>query len=139
MATVEGSNAWRALNQALVRRGQEDTPTLEERLGIAWDAACVALRDTIENNGGKACSGKITLEISVKACRTEHDEIEVAITPKITTKLPLAPLGAARVWLDHDAVAHTQPTQITLPIMGIRGAVEGGKEEPAPKATKKVV
>jgi len=129
MAVIEGGGAWRGLNQALVKKGQEDAPTLEQRVGAKWDALCAAIRETVELNGGKACTGEVTLKIKVRGCRTENEEVEMSVTPILSGKVPEAPLPQTRVYLDHDAIAHTQPVQVNLPIMGIKGAVEGGKNK----------
>jgi hypothetical protein len=40
-----------------------------------------------------------------------------------------AHVGAGFQQVDREGVAHTVPVQVDMPLMGVRGAVEGGKQE----------
>lgn len=137
MASFAGESVWRGLVRLLRRQDQPDAPTLEERIGKEWDALAAGCRDFVEQSGGKACSGKITIELKVKAYRTQNGEVALDIAPSVAAKIPNAPLPARQVFLDREAVAHTQPVQVDLPIMGIRGTVDGGKDTKKDEQDKK--
>ena len=128
MASIRGGGAWRGLNVACQRKDMPDAPTNEDRIGDAWDEACDRIRAAMEQNGGKAVNAKITFTLKLKGSKTPNGEFAVDVDPGVSSTLPNIPMHKIQVYLDKDAVAHTQPTQIDLPIMGIRPtAIEGGK------------
>jgi hypothetical protein len=91
----------------------------------------------MEQNGGKPVSGKITFTLKLKGHKTPNGEYAVDVEPGINESLPQIPMIKTQVYLDKEAVAHTQATQVNLPIMGIRPtAIEGGKVENAEQPEK---
>lgn len=128
MASIRGGGAWRGLTVACQRKDIPDAPTNEDRIGDAWDEACDKIRAAMEQNGGKAVRGKITFTLQLKGHKTPNGEYAIDVEPGVSSTLPNIPMHKIQVYLDHDGVAHTQPTQVDLPIMGIRPtAIEGGK------------
>lgn len=127
MASIAGSGAWRGLNVACQRKDVPDAPTIEDRIGGAWDEANERIRSAMEQNGGKAVSGSITFTLKLKGHKTPNGEYAVDVDPGISSKLPNIPMTKIQVYLDHAAVAHTAPVQVDMPIMGIRpAAINGG-------------
>jgi hypothetical protein len=141
MASIAGSGAWRGLNVACQRKDIPDAPTIEDRIGSAWDEANERIRSAMEQNGGKAVAGSITFTLKLKGHKTPNGEYAVDVDPGISSKLPNIPMTKIQVYLDHDSVAHTAPVQVDMPIMGIRpSAIEGGKnnvQQPGETGKKK--
>lgn len=141
MASIAGSGAWRGLNVACQRKDVPDAPTIEDRIGSAWDEANERIRNAMEQNGGKAVAGSITFTLKLKGHKTPNGEYAVDVDPGISSKLPNIPMTKIQVYLDHDAVAHTAPVQVDMPIMGIRpNAISGGNsnvQQPGETGRKK--
>jgi hypothetical protein len=141
MASIAGSGAWCGLNVACQRKDVPDAPTIEDRIGQAWDEANERIRSAMEQNGGKAVSGSITFTLKLKGHKTPNGEYAVDVDPGISSKLPNIPMTKIQVYLDHDSVAHTAPVQVDMPIMGIRPtAISGGNnnvQQPGETGKKK--
>lgn len=137
MASFIGETFWRYLN-IILRRNDAPEDTVESRLGEQWDALCEHGRRYVEESGGKAISQTITLTLKVRTFQTENGEFANEIAPMIKGVIPSVPLPTKLVYLDREGVAHTVPVQVDLPIMGIRGSVEGGKQEGAAKPAVKL-
>ena len=143
MASIRGGGAWRGLTVACQRKDIPDAPTNEDRIGDAWDEACDKIRAAMDQNGGKAVAGKITFTLKLKGHKTPNGEFAVDVEPSVASTLPNIPMHKIQVYLDKQGIAHTQATQIDMPIMGIRPtAIEGGKsnvEQPGDGKKKSAV
>jgi len=128
MASFTKEAFWRYVN-IILRRNDAPEDTIESRLGEQWEALCEHGRRYVEGSGGKAISQTITLTLKVKTYQTENGEYVNEIAPVIKGVIPSIPLPTKMVYLDRDGVAHTVPVQVEMPMMGVRGAVEGGKQE----------
>lgn len=88
----------------------------------------------------KACKGQVVVTFDLHACRTEGDketEVSIALQPIKTKSPPKTFARKKRTFAGHDGEISTVPVQEELPIMGIKGSVDGGKKE-APPVAKKV-
>lgn len=128
MASFDGTGMWRMLG-FILRRKERPDESIESKLAAQWDALCEAGREHVEGTGGNAVTQKITVTFTVKTFRTENNEIANEVTARIKGVIPDVPLPSKLVYMDHDGVCHTTPQQVDLPIMGIKGSVEGGKSE----------
>lgn len=128
MASFSGDGVWRYLGMIL-RRKERPNESIETKLGAQWDALCEAGRAHVEGTGGNAVLQTITITLKVKTFRTENNEIANEVTARIKGVVPDVPLPSKLVYLDHDGVCHTTPQQVDLPLMGVKGVVEGGKQD----------
>lgn len=138
MASFIGETFWRYMNMIL-RRQEAPEDTIESRLGEQWDALCQYGRRYVEESAGKPIVQTITMTLKVKTYKTENGEYVNEIAPNIKGVIPSVPLPTKHVYLDRDGVAHTVPVQVEMAPMGITGAVNGGKQESAPKGAVKAV
>ncbi len=85
----------------------------------------------------KPCKGQATIVFDFKGSRSDGDEVEIDVTMQpIKTKSPPKTFARKkRTFAGHDGEISTVPTQVELPIMGIKGSVEGGRKD-APTAQK---
>lgn len=137
MASFQGDGALRYLGLILVRK-ECPGENIESKIGEQWDKLVEYGRAHVEGTGGNAIVQTITLTLKVKMHRTEGDELACEVTPRIKGVVPDVPLPTRTVFIDRDNVAHTVPVQVDLPIMGIKGSVDGGKQESAPKGAVKL-
>ena len=137
MASFIGETFWRYVNMIL-RRPEAQDVTIESRLGEQWDALCQHGRRYVEESAGKPIVQTITLTLKVKTFKNDNGEYINEIAPNIKGVIPSAPLPTKHVYLDRDGVAHTVAVQVDLPIMGIKGSVEGGKQDNAAKPAVKL-
>ena len=142
MASFTGESVWAYLNLILRRKKQHSDvvdlsdETIQSKLGTQWDALCEAGRAHVEGTGGNAVTQTITLTLKVKTFRTENNEIANEVTARIKSVVPDIPLPSKLVYLDHDGVCHTTPQQVDLPLMGVKGVVEGGKRDASNEGRK---
>lgn len=146
MASIRGGGAWRGLTVACQRKDIPDAPTNEDRIGDAWDEACDKIRAAMDQNGGKAVSGKITFTLKLKGHKTPNGEFAVDVEPGVSSTLPNIPMHKIQVYLDKEGVAHTQASESKqMEIPGTRSpltAIEGGKsnvEQPGDGKKKSAV
>lgn len=142
MATVnDPDNAMIRLN-AIMRSGDEKDAGFLADIGREvlriYNECAAYTRQT-----DKACKGQATVIFDFKSSRSEGNEVEVDVTMQpIKTKSPPKTFARKkRTFAGHDGEISTVPVQEELPIMGIKGAVDGGKNEKkdASKAGVKVV
>lgn len=137
MPHFTGDNIWHSLNQILVRRELPDE-TLAAEFGRQWDAACESGREHVEKTG-LACVQTISLTFKVTTSKTDGDEMENEIAPKIKGVIPSVPLPTKRVFLDRDGVCHTTSQQKDDPAQLALRVVPGVGNDDAAKAAKQVV
>ncbi len=135
MASFWGKSFWQYANIILQRR-EVPEETIESKLGEQWDALCESGRAHVEGTNGLACVQTISVSFKVKTYRSENGEMANEITPTIKGVIPVVPLPSRVVFLDKENVAHTVPQQIDMGIMGIKGSVDGGKQDAAKPAVK---
>lgn len=88
---------------------------------------------------GKACKGQVSVTLDMKAFKSETEtEVDFAMQPIKTKSPPKTLPRKKRTFAGHDGEISTVPVQVEMPIMGIKGSVEGGKKD-APSEGKKVV
>lgn len=137
MAHFTGDNLWQMLNLILVRRELPDE-TLAAELGRQWNALCEAGREHVEKTD-LACVQTITITLKVKTSKTDGDEMENEITPKIKGVIPSVPLPTKRVFMDPDGVCHTTSQQKDDPAQLALRVVPGVGNDDAAKAAKPAV
>lgn len=135
MASFTGETFWRYIG-IILRRKERPDESIETKLGAQWDALCEAGREHVEGTGGNAVVQTITLTLKVKTFRTENNEIANEVSARIKGVIPDVPLPTKLVYVDHDGVCHTTPQQVDLPTMGIKGAVDGGKQDASNEGRK---
>jgi hypothetical protein len=136
MATVnDPDNAVIRLN-VIMRSGDTDDPGFLADMGRevlrVYNECAFFTRQT-----DKACKGQVTVIFDFKASRSEGEEVEVDVSmqPVKTKSPPKTFARKKRTFAGHDGEISTVPTQVELPIMGIKGSVDGGKKD-APEAQK---
>jgi hypothetical protein len=139
MATIdEPNNAMIRLN-ALVRNTDDPDDN-----GALADMGSEVLRVYNEcaaftRRTGKACKGQVTVIFDLKASKSEKEtEVDVSIQPIKTKSPPKTLPRKKRTWAGHDGEISTIPVQEDLPLMGIKGAVEGGNKDAGKPAVKVV-
>lgn len=138
MATVsDPDNALVRLNDIMRTGADEDNGFLADigREFLRVYGECAAYSRLTD----KACKGQLVVTIDFKAFKSEREyEVDVTMQPIKTKAPPKTHARKKRTFAGHDGELHTVAVQPELPIMGIKGSVEGGKKD-APKATAKVI
>lgn len=142
MATVnDPDNAMIRLN-AIMRSGDENDAGFLADIGREVLRVYNECADYVRMTDN-TCKGQVAVIVDFKAFRSDGEEVEVDVTmqPIKTKEPPKTFVRKKRTFAGHDREISTVPVQEELPIMGIKGAVDGGKIEKkdAPKAGVKVV
>lgn len=139
MATVDQhDNAVIRLN-AIMRSGDDSDEGFLADIGRellrVYNESAAFTRQT-----DKACKGQVVVTFDFKASRSDGGEVEVDVSMQpIKTKSPPKTFARKkRTFAGHDGEISTVPVQEELPIMGIKGSVEGGKKT-APTTGAKAV
>ena len=98
--------------------------------------ACAAYT---RRTGGKAFKGTATVVFEFHSHKSETEtEVDITMRPITSKQPPLTMPRKKRTFAGHDGEISTVPIQEELPITGIKGSVNGGKQD-APKGAVKAI
>lgn len=139
MATVsDPDNALVRLNAIMRDSNNPDDNGMLHDIGSETLRVYNEVAEFVRRTGNK-CSGQVLVVIDLKGFKSETEtEIDMHMQPIKTKSPPKTLPRKKRTFAGHDGEISTVPVQEELPIMGIKGSVEGGKKE-APKAAAKVI
>lgn len=139
MATVsDHENAMQRLHAIMQDKDNPDEQGMLADMGRELLRVYNECQEFTRRSGGKACKGQVTVVFDLHSFKSETEiEVDLTMQPIKTKSPPKTFARKKRTFATRDGEISTVPTQEELPIMGIKGSVDGGKKE-APTAAKKV-
>jgi hypothetical protein len=130
MATVnDPDNALIRLNVILRDQGNPDDQGLLVDIGREVLRIYNECADYTRKTGSK-CKGQVNVVIDFSAFKSEREtEVDFHMQPIKTKGPPKTLARKKRTFAGHDGEISTVPVQEELPIMGIKGSVDGGKKQ----------